>query len=195
MRPGRDEFHAGVDRRLKQRIVGACREVGVCRRRTDQNEGGCAENSPSHVTKVVRAALADHYAFCAIQREVRLRLREQVARILNAVFEIGTAITFLCVAIAFYSSAGESLIRSPVGQTAAPYDYVWNGFYVLGAAGILFGLPTDRRALELAGLVALGWGLVANAIAVAVLNPDPRIGAYVALASCCAVRIALIVRR
>jgi hypothetical protein len=122
-------------------------------------------------------------------------VRARVARVLNAVFEAGTAVAFIFVAVAFFATGGESLVRSPIGQTVAPYDFVWNVFYAAGGVATLAGLAAGERRVEVAGLVVLAWGLITNAVALIALNPAWRLGSYLAFAVACLVRVFLIVRR
>jgi hypothetical protein len=121
-------------------------------------------------------------------------VRSRALRVLSRVFEAATAIAFICVAIAFYTNPHATLVRSPVGRTVQPFDYLWNSFFLAGGLATIFGLVENERRVETGGLAVLATGLLTNATAVAALNFDPRFFAYVAFASASIARIVHIQR-
>jgi hypothetical protein len=110
-------------------------------------------------------------------------------RVLSRVFEVATAICFITVAVAFFTDPHATLVRSPIGRTVAPYDYVWNGFYAAGGVLAIFGLAENERRVETAGLIVLATGLLTNAVALASLNFDLRFFGYVAFAAASLARV------
>lgn len=50
-----------------------------------------------------------------------------------------------------------------------PYDYFWNGCYLLGSATVLYGFFSRRPGIEAAGHVVVVPGLVLNFIIVALI--------------------------
>ena len=76
------------------------------------------------------------------------------------------ALLFLTSALSFWfdpEQLGRTLGHVP------PYDYYWNGFYLIGSVAVLFGLLTRRVGVEAAGHTVLVPGLILNSIVAAVL--------------------------
>jgi hypothetical protein len=116
-------------------------------------------------------------------------MRSRVLRVLPRAFEAATAIAFITVAVAFFTDPHATLVRSPVGQSVQPFDYLWNAFYLAGGCATVFALVENDRRVETAGLTVLATGLLADAVAVATLNFDPRCFAYLAFAAASIARI------
>jgi hypothetical protein len=112
-------------------------------------------------------------------------------RLKGHLFEVATAAAWPLVGLAYLFSAGAAA-HSAVGQQAHPLDTVWSIFYVVGGPAVLVGIAAreHRSALRwrVAGLVMLSSGLLMQALAVAVYNPDPRIGTLLAYAAACGLR-------
>lgn len=121
-------------------------------------------------------------------------MRPRVLRVIPRAFEAATAIAFITVAVAFFTNPHATLVRSPVGRTVQPFDYLWNAFYLAGGLGIIFGLLENDRRVEMGGLTVLATGLLTDAVAVAILNFDPRFCAYLAFAGASIARIVHIQR-
>jgi hypothetical protein len=122
-------------------------------------------------------------------------MSHRLLRIASHVFEAAIAWCFLAASVAFAIDPAATLVRSPVGGTVHPFDYLWNGFYFVGGVAVIAGLLVGRPRVEVGGLIILASGLLTAATAVAWLNPDPRLAGYVGFAAACLVRVHLLVRR
>jgi hypothetical protein len=106
-------------------------------------------------------------------------------------FEAATSLGWACVGLAYLTAPGAAG-RSPVGHSVHPWDVIWSVLYVVGGPMVYWALGDPRRVpWRVAGLTLLATGLVMQAIAVAVLAPDTRVGLYLIYAIACALRAVL----
>lgn len=94
------------------------------------------------------------------------------------------ALIFLIAGIAFYIDPSTAL-RSQVGQTLWPWDYLWNGLYILGGLAVLAGRVHGHRieGAEILGVCLLSAGWLTNLIAVLYVQ-GPGIRPVIYLVAC-----------
>lgn len=137
-----------------------------------------------------------------IDAERRVAIRESDARraYLEAhVFELSLAIVAMVTAATFFASP-DTLEHSAIGRAVHPFDYAWNGLYIVGGFLIVIGLVRPSHRLELAGLIMFGSAITVAGIALAALGSAGwplkvvSLGTYIAIATGCAIRAGAIVR-
>lgn len=106
------------------------------------------------------------------------------------VFELLIAFFSLLAAVSFALNPAERRATA-VGQTLAPYDWLWNIGYGLAGLLIVWGVLRIRPRIEVAGLALLAGFVGINAtavIAVGGLRGWYTLGTYVSVIAACFIR-------
>lgn len=118
-----------------------------------------------------------------------------VRRLSAHLFELTVALGWLLVAASYITDPTATLSASPIGRELPAYLYIgWSVLELGGALGVIVGLTARLANHRVAGLVALGTGLLIHGLAAIASGFDLRDLIYLLNAGACFTRAYLVTR-